>query len=556
MSVCLVWTLIFLFICSAVRADSCAPLFLPIQYVALESPTVTKRGAFLTIGTPPQNVSMEISPFVHYPAHYFGSSMLTSCRWVNNTWIFDQSGQCDASIPPIQCVDSRGSNFDEKRSSTWAPSNVADDRVPENQGAMQGFGAAASANDLFGTDTLRFSSSISLPQFPLRIPRVNWQSEGSMLGLGSQSTFLNGLQNSGIISSRVWSYWWGLTGLGRLMDGGVVFGGFDQAKTKGNNYTQMLRDNVPSCPTQIVTIISGITMNFANGTKKNILGSSHGSALQMCINPTYPLITIPFDIWSTFSDYAGGTFLGRSYGINLWGMLYSADDVYDGSITFTIDNSLDITIPNDQLIQPDLAYDVNGKIDYNKSTREIMLNSLQDVNADDEPQLGHTFLSAAYLMVNRDANTYTLWQANPTDDQQLVTYPSATPCNASASRTPEQSDSSSSPSHSPSPTLPSLPSSSTSILPKPPHSSNSGAIAGGVVGGIAVTAVLLSGFLYFRKTRRANVIKKQDDTPSEDILLRQTSHQHHAESYVKAELPDDHKMELPTTKTITVYELD
>ncbi|RFU26271.1 hypothetical protein B7463_g10065, partial [Scytalidium lignicola] len=482
--------------------------------------------------------------------------MLTSRRWVNNTWIFDRSGQCDASSPPIECAGVRGSAFNENSSSTWASSPVTDDDVPENRAVMQGYGASISSNDLFGSDTLRFLSSVSLPHFPFRIPRVNWQAQSSMIGLGSQSTFMNALQNSGIISSRVWSYWYGLTGLGQQMDGGVVFGGFDQAKTKGNNYTQSLRDNVPSCPTKIVAIISEITMNFPNGTKKNILGSSHGSALQMCINPTYPLITIPFDIWNTFSDYAGGTFIGRSLGINLFSMLYSADDVYDGSLTFTIDNSLDITIPNSELVQPDITYDVNGNIGYNSSTREIMLNSLQQVNANDEPQLGHTFLSAAYLMVDVDANTYTLWEANPTDDQQLVTYPSGTSCNASASHSSEQSDSSSSSSLSSSPTTSSPPSSSTPSAPKPPHHSNAGAIAGGVVGAIAVVALLLSGlFIYFRRKRRAEGIRKQGDIPSADILLKQTSYQDRAGLYVKAELSDHHKVELPANKIVSVYEL-
>lgn len=56
----------------------------------------------------------------------------------------------------------------------------------------------------------------------------------------------------------------------------------------------------------------------------------------------------------------------------------------------------------------------------NASERNLVLNSLQEGNADDLPQLGRVFLSSAYLFVNQDANKFTLWAANPTMHEDLV----------------------------------------------------------------------------------------------------------------------------------------
>lgn len=51
-----------------------------------------------------------------------------------------------------------------------------------------------------------------------------------------------------------------------------------------------------------------------------------------------------------------------------------------------------------------------------KSKREFLMNPLSNQPA----TLGRYFLTAAYLMVNHDSNSFTLWQANPTTSTDLV----------------------------------------------------------------------------------------------------------------------------------------
>ncbi|KAI9874546.1 MAG: hypothetical protein M1823_007660, partial [Watsoniomyces obsoletus] len=51
------------------------------------------------------------------------------------------------------------------------------------------------------------------------------------LGLGSNSTYLNGLKQSSQIGSRVWSIFWGRMWTDdNPLDGSIVFGGYDQRK--------------------------------------------------------------------------------------------------------------------------------------------------------------------------------------------------------------------------------------------------------------------------------------------------------------------------------------
>lgn len=71
-------------------------------------------------------------------------------------------------------------------------------------------------------------------------------------------------------------------------------------------------------------------------------------------------------------------------------------------------------------MQTDNAFDPAGNLVYNNSVRELMLNALESVNANDMPLLGMTFLSSAYLSINYDKAEFTLWQANPTTDENIL----------------------------------------------------------------------------------------------------------------------------------------
>ena len=85
-------------------------------------------------------------------------------------------------------------------------------------------------------------------------------------------------------------------------------------------------------------------------------------------------------------------------------------------MTFFLDSGLEVRIPNDQFMTPFVDIDRQGKRVVNEGKREFLMHAL----ADQPATLGRYFLTAAYLMVNHDSNSFTLWQANPTTSEDLV----------------------------------------------------------------------------------------------------------------------------------------
>lgn len=85
-------------------------------------------------------------------------------------------------------------------------------------------------------------------------------------------------------------------------------------------------------------------------------------------------------------------------------------------MTFFLDSGLEIRVPNDQFMTPFVDINREGRRVVDNSKREFLMNPLSNQPA----TLGRYFLTAAYLMVNHDSNSFTLWQANPTTSTDLV----------------------------------------------------------------------------------------------------------------------------------------
>lgn len=73
-------------------------------------------------------------------------------------------------------------------------------------------------------------------------------------------------------------------------------------------------------------------------------------------------------------------------------------------------------MPNSQFLTPYVDIDRNGSRIFNTSEREFLITGA----ASNPTTLGRYFLTAAYLMVDHDENTFTLWQANPSSGTTLV----------------------------------------------------------------------------------------------------------------------------------------
>ena len=85
------------------------------------------------------------------------------------------------------------------------------------------------------------------------------------------------------------------------MDGLIVFGGYDRAKTTGNRYTQKLVPPEVNCESGMRVTMSDLKLDFPNGTISSVLGRNQ---IPFCLQPDYPvLMTLPqYPYYNTFQS--------------------------------------------------------------------------------------------------------------------------------------------------------------------------------------------------------------------------------------------------------------
>ncbi|KAH1669990.1 hypothetical protein KXV79_001448 [Aspergillus fumigatus] len=481
--------LLFLLLTVSSAGADCvpSPFSVRVGNVSLTN-TQVARGLGISVGTPGQ-------PFAFLP------------QWpLNNTFVYPTGWNCGTDWAEAGCMTFRGGLFDKSKSTSVRATST--DSYPTDSSPYPSL-------EIF-SDTLTLTPSINVTRFSIGMPKSGWGEQGyhpqAAIGLGRNSTLLNALVSTGKIASRSWAMFWGRQGAtaDAQMDGNFVFGGYDRAKASGDNFTQGLVYSNPACGTGMLVTITDISLDWNNGTTRSLYDGSQSAAMSACIVPDYPvLMTIPYDpYFKRFSDITGDSILsyGRSFGINYYGMLYPPGES-------PLSSGLKVRIPNDQLVIPNLTIDkTTGAILANASAPELVLNSMQQVNADDLPQLGRQFLSGAYVMVNQDAGQFTLWAAKPTTEEDLVAvnpdnrvYSSFCAPGASNLGDATQSTSTSSPTQSAA--------SNSNIgqsqrVDDASSGLSSGAIAGIVVGGVAGIALVAAGvfFAIIKRRRRRQTI--------------------------------------------------
>lgn len=85
-----------------------------------------------------------------------------------------------------------------------------------------------------------------------------------------------------------------------------------------------------------------------------------------------------------------------------------------------LDGTFNFTLPNDILVLPQEYVASDGAFETNSSNPGILFAPTTSGNEEDVPIIGRPFFSSAYIMVDLDAGTWTLWQANATADTRLV----------------------------------------------------------------------------------------------------------------------------------------
>ncbi|KAM7194042.1 Aspartic peptidase domain containing protein [Naviculisporaceae sp. PSN 640] len=484
----------------ACESATASPLALPITDVQV-LPSVGDsfmRGIPARIGTPPQDIV--VLPWAE----------------LNNTYIYDELSDCDPSIifTELICQVRRGGYFIETDSSTFAKTS---DLISAG-GATQEITTTGTelgvkrliSTSLSGMESLALAPAKALT-LPIGIPRMRWDNGYTILsplGLGSNSTYLNALVQAGQIPSRVWSIFWGRmwTDTG-AMDGQVVLGGYDEEKVIGANYTQPLDySETTGCWTGMKVTVSGLFVNFRNGTDVDVLPKN--SAIPTCIVPHRQLLLeAPSSIVDNVEAAMGMSNIGVSFGLH-WSARNFNESFFDGDVTFQLTNGLQVRVPNSQFLTPNVEIVGNGSRIVDTSIRQLLMNGVGEQPA----TLGRYFFTAAYLMVNHETQSFTMWQANPSTSSNLVAVSeSDCPDRGGGGDRPNNGNPNSGPG-------------AAGADPEPESKPSIGAIAGGVVGGVAALIAVVVAYVFFIRRRNANkngystdpqvVAVETDDDPS------------------------------------------
>ena len=286
------------------------PIYLPIKNVTLAD-GVQKRGIALSVGTPEQTLVFQATLDIWFFLQE-ERLKLTLRRLMDDTYLYDNSSGCSVPEPdpstPLACSATVGGIWDQEQSSSWH--ELSSDDV----------------GDLAGTETIRIGSNLSLLNVPIQISSA-LASAQNFLGLTKTSTFLNRLSSAGLIASRAFGFYQGWTGseTQHQVDGSLVFGGYDEAQTIGENMTFSF-GTAGSCQSGFSFTISDIKMNFLNGTDVSIFDSSPGATMNACLSFSYPLMVLPAEMWNSFVRFSGVNVLGRAVGIHNDAILISGHE--------------------------------------------------------------------------------------------------------------------------------------------------------------------------------------------------------------------------------------
>jgi hypothetical protein len=251
----------------------------------------------------------------------------------------------------------------------------------------------------------------------------------------------------------------------------LVVGGYDKARIDPES--EFTRFPVGqwsleyACPLQVT--ITNLT--FADQPLMNASQEIHA-----CIEPSAQRFFLPPGVAHSFAEITG-----QNSTLYPEGMHYNVSNRPVGDLRIQLSNGYESTIPNDELFAPLRGSDKNGRYAIvNDTVLEAFIGDTREENPDEvKNTIGAIFLTFNYLMVDYEKGEFNLAKAVTAGTDEVPPDPSTVCTPAGGSPTP-----------------------SSAAIPSP-KSSNTGAIAGGVVGGVLGLAVLvLVGFVLYKRMRR------------------------------------------------------
>ncbi|KAH0610742.1 uncharacterized protein H6S33_011169 [Morchella sextelata] len=415
-----------------------------------------------------------------------------------NSSFMPESSVCTANIDR-GCVFWRGGIFDLQSSKSWR----YEDRTEGYNASRRNAGwdylneaqyAGSDPISAFprGWDNFQIQlyngDKMELDGYPMvAIDNGSFPFGQGMIGLASDSSFLEVLVEKNQSPSRSWSLDYGLSSVENFAPGELVIGGYNRQKAAADDFEdfEVFKDKSKPCPLQV-------QVNKINWGTADLMADQE--PFMACIEPAYWTTIMPITVRENFNRtmLTGGNV---SFVDSTWEyLLYNNSDPTQlpaGDIYIELSTGFNVTIPRTEWIFPATTVNLTeGRWDIIPDRIQTTIGNAGFAK-DVEPKLpflGAPFLSQVYLRVDYESNRFGLAHIKRDD---AAGNPSLVRLGC---------DSYDGPNDGPLTT----PSSSPTAQPSSSGGSNTGAIAGGVVGGLAGLAIIgIAALCFIRRRKKA-----------------------------------------------------
>jgi hypothetical protein len=471
--VAVVYSLCLLITVSQAGSSECSidPISLPWANITLADGIAVNRGIDIQLGGQP--ISLR------------ATTMLSNCRIRN-------ARDCGFGNASAQsgCQGASGSSFNIEESPTWFTASQGTWNISTED--THGIGETV----IDGYDTAQFYGLPEIYGFPFEVWSNTRSDNKSGLALGPNSSFIETLLDAELVPSGNFGLFFGSRSQTKGVDGNLTIGGYDRARVGGSwaNFTPQAGYISNPCPLQVM--VKDIRLNNVRGSFS--LFADSDATVVACVDPLQNQFTFTekmYDLFANLTDHptnpamAGGSnFTQQTYPL--------ANEDLLGTLTVELSNGYKTIIPHYELVSQERGTDAEGKYAVVNESRIMVAagtTGTSTLDGVEVPILGGVYLSQNYLFVDYESGQFHLAPAvvGEMDDQKHDIVPVCGTSGFDASVSSDQGDHQGS-------------------------KSNAGAIAGGVVGGLAVIVGGLLIFWYLRNKNKRNS-RDKEALPSEEI---------------------------------------
>ncbi|KAH0562730.1 hypothetical protein GP486_002607 [Trichoglossum hirsutum] len=347
---------------------------------------------------------------------------------VVNSTLLSVETLCEISDPNMthrECESLRGGFFDKQKSTTWKDSSLSDFNNTRQNPVWEHFNPPGITD--VGYDTLRFpeSSDLAFYGYGLALNTRGNVSNQGMLGLGTNSLFVERALNESRSPSRSWSLDSGSQSLANPRSGELVIGGYNRGRKDGTFVWTNISDLSGERPCPLRTKIKAMKIILTDGSEEPLM--SGAETIEACIEPSLlgvlntddnifrftPSMLANLKDRTNFNPdlmrlYSTDNALNLTY--TETGLLYSSANTKNWSLSMTLDSGYTTTLPHYEVQGPLRGWNAFGeKVVVPNTTMVAVLNT--PTGDGEAPTLGKVFLSQSLLVVDYINNRYGLTQS-------------------------------------------------------------------------------------------------------------------------------------------------